>query len=373
MNKNLAFVNSSSSWGGLEINVVRLAKWLSSANYKATIICIKNTAIDKAAKTNNLDIEYIEKHKKYYDFCKAKKLHKIIISKNISSIFIFDNRDLSLCAITKLLSKNKIKLIFQQNMLIGGNKKDIFHRIRFSFIDKWISPLYILKNQVLKYTNIPEKKIEVIPLCIDIDEILDKKNSKIEARNKLNINQETTLLGIIGRIDKLKGQDFLIEAINKLRSENYNIELLISGDPTNEIEGIEYNKYIIELVKKYKLENYVHFRPFTKNISELYSAIDIFALASKNETYGMVTIEAMCFAKAIIATDSGGTPEILKNGEFGLLYKPNNLNDFLEKIKLLLNNKNLQDKFAEKAKQEAVTNYSHKKEIKEITNILENL
>ena len=87
----------------------------------------------------------------------------------------------------------------------------------------------------------------------------------------------------------------------------------------------------------------------------------------------MVTIEAMCFAKAIIATDSGGTPEILKNGEFGLLYKPNNLNDFLEKIKLLLNNKNLQDKFAEKAKQEAVTNYSHKKEIKEITNILENL
>ena len=89
MNKNLAFVNSSSSWGGLEINVVRLAKWLSSANYKVTIICIKNTAIDKAAKTNNLDIEYIEKHKKYYDFWKAKKLYKIIITKNISSIFIF--------------------------------------------------------------------------------------------------------------------------------------------------------------------------------------------------------------------------------------------------------------------------------------------
>ena len=119
------------------------------------------------------------------------------------------------------------------------------------------------------------------------------KISKIEARNKLNINQKL-LLGIIGRIDKLKGQDFLIEAINKLRSENYTIELLISGDPTNELEGIEYNKYIIELVKKYKLENYVHFRPFTKNISELYSAIDIFALASKNETYGITISYVFC-------------------------------------------------------------------------------
>ena len=370
INKYIAFINASDSWGGLEMNVVRLAYWLKKAGYNTIVLCKENTPIEQEAKNKNIEIEYIKKHRKYYDIKQAFNLYKIIKRKNIKYIFAFDNKELSLCALAKLFSKNKLKFIFQQNMLIAGKKKDIFHHIRYKFIDTWIAPLNILKKQVLEKTTIPESKIKVIPLCVDYSNILTSKISKAEACKKLNINPDAAIIGIVGRIDKLKGQHFLIEAVHKLRQSSFNIELLIAGEPTREPEGKHYYKYILELVKKYNLEHYIHFTPYTSTIGEIYSAIDIFTLASKNETFGMVTIEAMGMAKTIIATNTGGTPELLNYGEYGLLYQPENLDDYLNKIKILLNNKDLKEELSTKAQKAALEKYDYKFEVKEIEKIL---
>jgi len=333
---------------------------------------LENSPINNAAKNFNVPTVNIEKHRKYFDLSKSYKLSKLLKKQDITHIFIFDNIDLSTGVLAKIFYSKNTKLIFQQHMLVVKNKKDIFHRWHHSHIEQWISPLQILKKQILKYTAIPENKISVIPLCVDIANLLQQNIiSKKEAREQLQINPDVALFGIVGRIDKQKGQHFLIEAIKKLRNENYNVELLISGEPTKEKAGEEYQQYILQLVKELNLENYVHFRPFSKSLGILYSAMDIFTLASKNETYGMVTIEAMLFEKPIIATNSGGTPEILANGEFGLLYE--NIDSFLVCAKKYLDDADLQNEFGKKAKEEAMKKYSHTVEVEQIIDLLSKL
>ena len=86
------------------------------------------------------------------------------------------------------------------------------------------------------------------------------------------------------------------------------------------------------MVTEYGLEDQIHFRPFSDDTVQFYKAIDLFAMATDRETFGMVTIEAMASGVPVIGNNSGGTTEILGNGKLGTLYKPGNLEDFSEKL-----------------------------------------
>ena len=101
-----------------------------------------------------------------------------------------------------------------------------------------------------------------------------------------------------------------------------------------------------------------------------YDAIDIFALASYSETFGMVTIEAMASKIPIIASNTGGSIEILENGKFGLLYEYNNLNSFCEKVKWILQNKESAIEMAENAQKEAIKTYSEITVAKQISDLI---
>jgi glycosyltransferase involved in cell wall biosynthesis len=180
-------------------------------------------------------------------------------------------------------------------------------------------------------------------------------------------------MGIIGRITEKKGQLFLVEALTKLKHASVNIDLLIFGSPTvNEPEAQAYFKLIKDTVKSNNLENNVYFVDFNEDVALFYNAIDIFALATESETYGMVTIEAMLSGVSVIATDSGGTSEILGYGKYGTLYEYNNTDDFCKKLIEMLNNKAETEEKTNLAKDIALKKYDQKIEVQEIDKILRN-
>lgn len=94
-------------------------------------------------------------------------------------------------------------------------------------------------------------------------------------------------------------------------------------------------------------------------------------MASRAETYGTVTIEAMASGLPIIATNTGGTPEILKNGELGLLYPPGDIEAFSKNVIDLLDNPTKMIELGERAKKEALERYSHESESKLIEEIID--
>lgn len=357
--KKIAFLITSKGWGGLEMNFIKLAQQFINLNYNVLIIAAENTRVQEECKIIFSSIITIKYPKKYFDFKIAYTISKILKRENINTIIITDNRDIDLLSITKKLFFNKLKIIYQQQMQIGINKKDIIHTIRYKSIQYWISPLPYLKKQVLEKTRFPVEKIKVIPLGINIENFIEKAYTKEEALQLLNIKKNATLIGIIGRIDIKKGQLFLIKAFNELRKNNNTLELLIFGSPTiNEINAQTYFAELKRLVIEKKMGDIVHFRNYSKEVNLFYKAIDIFALASYGETCGTVIIEAMASKLPIIASSTGGNTELLDDGKFGLLYEYNNLDSFCEKAEWVFLHKQEARTMAELAQKEAIKNYS---------------
>ncbi|HSY62857.1 MAG TPA: glycosyltransferase family 4 protein [Cytophaga sp.] len=369
----IAFLITSTGWGGLEMNTLKLAKLLSEKEYLITLITQENSSIYMQGKDIFDSTILLQKKRKYFDFSTAKKISTSLKATHIDTIFVFDNKDLDVVAWTKKLFYKSLFVLYQQHMQIGINKKDFLHSFRFNAINTWISPLEYLKKEVTLRTKFPEDKILVVPLCLNTDPFTTKKYSQTEALSKLNIHPKAPLVGIIGRIAEKKGQLFLVESLLRLKNKGIHIELLIFGSPTvNDPECQAYYGHILEAIKEHKLEDIVHMVPYQKDVALFYNAVDVFVLASHSETYGMVTIEAMLSGLPILATHAGGTSEILDYGNLGSLYEYENQKDFCEKLIYLLNNKTEAASMGKRAFENASKKYQQEIEVDGIDKIIKN-
>lgn len=218
---------------------------------------------------------------------------------------------------------------------------------RFSVIYKFLTPVIkvIWKNASLVVSNSeglknlalksrPRQKIEVIYNGADIEEF--KPGSDIECPSG------TFRIICVSRITGRKGIRYLIEAVSQLISKYSQIRLQIVGEG-NEKKNLE------EQVKKLKLENVVEFCGLIKhrNLPIHYQEADIFVLPSLNEGMSNTMLEALASGLPIIATDTGGTRELIKEGINGLLIKMRNSGDIAQKIEILIQNKDLRQKMGE--------------------------
>ena len=142
--QKLAFFITSDGWGGLEMSTLRLAGWLNEYGYNINLFSPESSRTYSEAKSLPINLYNIDTPRRspftvhcYYAF----KIAKLLKSLEIKTLFVFDNRDISIVSVIKRLFYKELKVIYQQHMQIGINKKDIIHTIRYSAIDTWITPL----------------------------------------------------------------------------------------------------------------------------------------------------------------------------------------------------------------------------------------
>lgn len=332
---------SSLSWGGLEMNVLRFCEWLQNEGYTTSLWCVADSPLEQAARKRPVAVHLIQHHRKYLDFRAAYRLSKQMSTASVDVIWIRDTRDISVCGLAKRFAPNRFKLVYQQAMQIGVNKRDIAHTMRFSQIDRWIAPLNYLAEQVQTKTRFPHDRIRVIPLAVDVERFTQLP-AKASARHSLEIDipNDGVLITNVGRIDPLKGQDFLLSAFFSLRKQGLPVYLLLMGDPTRN-EGREYLDQLQGRVERSGEESRVFFRPHRPDVEIAYASTDVFAMVSAGETFGMVTIEALVSGCAVIGTNTSGTPELLGNGSHGVLFPPDDIEAFLAGIVPLIEDSSL--------------------------------
>lgn len=371
---NIGFIITSTGWGGLEMNTLKLSTSLDSLNYKITLFTQKDSTIFKKNSSSFHSTCLILRNRKYFDFKTAKEIGKKLREKEISTILVFDNKDLDVITWVKRLYNKELKIIYQQHMQIGIPKKNLLQTFRFNSINTWISPLNYLKEEVSLRTKFPPNKVVTIPIGVDTYKFYKNTTTKEEALKKLAIPNNLPLVGIIGRISEKKGQLFLLETMLQLKNTGLNFNLLIFGSATvNDPECQKYNLKIKEFVESNNLINNVYFIEHQENISLFYNSTDIFVLASESETYGMVTIEAMLSGLPIIATRSGGTNDILRNGELGKLYDYGSHDQLAKLITWTLNNMEEAKEIGQLAKVIASENYTLENEVNQINKLLKSI
>ena len=145
------------------------------------------------------------------------------------------------------------------------------------------------------------------------------------------LEKDTLELAILGRVNPAKGQAEAIEAVELLKDEK--VRLHIIGFTGKD----DYERKLKEYATERALP--VVFHEFTNKPAEILKTCDVGLTCSVAEAFGRVTVENMLAGLFVIGANTGGTPEIILDGETGLLYQQGSKGDLAEKIRWVLANK----------------------------------
>lgn len=158
-------------------------------------------------------------------------------------------------------------------------------------------------------------------------------------RDEIGISSVTPLCLMLGTYEPRKGHRFLFEAFKKVVADIPDAHLLICG------YGFPHE---IKRVKKYAAEqqllDHVHLLGFRTDISHLLANSDVLVVASQEyESFGFTSVEAMAHRVPVVATDVGGIPEVVVNGEGGYCVGRNDVDTYARCIVTLLRNQSLRN------------------------------
>lgn len=141
--------------------------------------------------------------------------------------------------------------------------------------------------------------------------------SREEARRRLGVSR-ACVIGIIGQISPLKGQDILVEAALSLLGTpaGCGLEFLVIGDPAP--ADRRYAQSLADRVAAAGCRDQIRFPGYIEDLNQVLEAFDIVTVLSVNEAFSLVLVDAMAAGVPVVATRVGGPAEIIRNEETGL-------------------------------------------------------
>lgn len=355
----IGFLCYSDAWGGLEINTFKLIKWLLERGHEVYVY----------GKAKTPFAEHVQKTKAYLRVLNGEKsatywqviwrLYRFCRADEIKTMLVIISKDIRKAALLKLFLPKPFDIIYQQQMRIGIDKRDFLHTLTYRQLKAWISPLPSLVENTLRRTKVKPSQIQLIPLCIDSNYFKRAGERRSEARKFFKINNSKIVLTNVSRLDPAKNQAVLIRAVARLKEKGFETTALIVGDETKNARW-GYKKQLSDLVKVLGLENEVVFFPHLDDVALAFACSDIFVMTSQDETFGMVTIEAMAAGVPVIGAKVGGTAELIQDGYSGLHFKSDDEIDLTSQIIRLLENPDFKQTLTTQAQLTVQTKYDYK-------------
>ncbi len=198
-----------------------------------------------------------------------------------------------------------------------------------------------LAKKMRKMVN-DENKIVVLRNAVDTGRFNPTKNRSI--RKDFGIRDEEILILFVGYLDEFKGIFELINAFNKITAENSNVKLMMVGTGPKKED-------LLEILNKVGIEDKVIFTGVVEHqkIHRYYQSADIFVLPSYTEGLPVSILEAMATGVPVVATSVGGVPELITHGLNGFIVPPRDEEAFIEKLLILINDKNLRQQYANRS------------------------
>lgn len=190
------------------------------------------------------------------------------------------------------------------------------------------------KRSVLELdgTLFPKERIKVIHNGIRITE------TGSEVQEKPN---PVPVIGSLGRLEREKGHDFLIDVAALLRHRGVSFRMCIGG------EGSQ-RETLLQNSKEKGVSANVEMVGFVQDATAFLRGIDVFVMPSRWEGFGNVLIEAMMCKKPLVGWNHSGIPELIVNGENGFLVEYGDVQAFSEAIEKLLKDKKLCEEMGER-------------------------
>ena len=246
-----------------------------------------------------------------------------------------------------------------------SGKRRLICRFLGRFTDLSLAVSQGVKDYLLQEIGLDPAKIRVAPNGVDVA-ALDAARPGDAVRRDLGLPEGLAVIGLVGRLDHWgKGHKELFTAMAQLR-ERHPVHALIVGGGRRKDE-------VRALAAGLGLADAVHFLGQRQDVPDLLNAMDIFVLPSYSEGVSLALLEAMAAGLPVIATAVGGLPEVVTDGETGLLIPPRDAAALARALARLLDDPDGAKALGDRARQHVRAHYSLDRLGREINEIYEEL
>lgn len=171
-----------------------------------------------------------------------------------------------------------------------------------------------MRDRITSQPLIDRTKVVVVRNGIAVERFSGTSDSAV-GREVLGLPEDAVVLGYAGRIDRVKRIDLLLAALRDVLARHHQVRLVVAGEGPlkGEMEA---------LAGTLGISHAVAWPGFVRDMPGLLAAIDVYVQPSVNEGLSLSILEAMAAGSAVVATDVGGTREVVVDGETGMLVPP---------------------------------------------------
>ncbi len=231
----------------------------------------------------------------------------------------------------------------EMNPSAEPRRRSAFRRVAFELADRVFSVSYQLRDMLAQRTGFPLRKIEVIQNGVDTKRFRPDAAARRQFRGELGVSEEEFCIGCVGRLNPIKDYPTVLRAAEVFSNSCNTWRLFIIGAGA-ELPHLE--KFVNE---KPALRDRVRFVGPSDRIPEFLNAIDAYVLPSLCEGISNSLLEAMATALPVIASEAGGNPELIVNGECGLLFPVGDFRRLAEQLFLLYDQTSLRGELGRQA------------------------
>ena len=328
----LLYIIPRLSKAGAEWHLFNLVRGLDKSKFEIDICCIKELGeLGNDLMNTGIGVFCLSR-KSIYDLRIILDIYKFMAQRKYhivhSYLFGFDY----LACIPARIARVKATISSRRELAVW---KKLHHRI-FGYVENMFSYKVIACSQAAKQFAIVDERLSPNKITTIYNGIclntFNPRGKDIRIMNEFNINKNEIVIGMVTKFAVVKDVEAALKAFSMLCIERKDLRLLVVGD--GHLRG-----KLKELVKQLDIDGKVIFTGLRNDVSSLLSVMDVFLLTSLIEGFPNAILEAMACSLPVVATRTGGIPEIVQEGQSGFLVEVKDYSGIAEALRKIINDK----------------------------------
>jgi glycosyltransferase involved in cell wall biosynthesis len=201
----------------------------------------------------------------------------------------------------------------------------------------------------------------------------DHPATRARIRSELGIGPETPVFGMVARVAQQKDFETLISATGQVLAVRPEARLLLVGENQEPEDSLFYYRKLCRMIEAEGLTGKVTWTGFRRDVPALMQAMDVVVLSTRSEGFGLTILEAMSLGRPVVATRVGGIPEIIADGENGLLHEVRDARGLAQQILRVLDDQNLAAALSRRGRESALSRFSKEQTLQAIRQMYSSL
>ena len=362
------------NFGGVERNILTLAHGFDKSRYTPVIVGLgQEGELLRQGREAGIETEFISMKSRLQTPRAAGLLAGIAHNRQADLLHTFGLRSNMIAAWIRRF--HKINSIPWMIRLPNINSTDYRNPLRSWFshglnnaLIRRADALQVISPQLKAYMeSLKNRPTNIFTIFNGVDpERFDPSlfNRSIRADHKLN--EDTVLLGSVGRLDSIKAYDILINAFADLKHECDNLALMLVGDGPQ-------RPTLQKMIDDYNLQDSIFITGFKEDVRPYLAAFDIYVCSSHSEGVPMAMLEAMSMALPVVSTRVGGIESLIEEDSTGALIPAGNMDALIEAIKSFLSDRDKMQVYGNNARQSIIQKFSVQRMVQSVEQMYDDM